>query len=147
MSANLFNPHAPATLYIRFQAKFWQINPIRIAKIFCGRCLVNLIITFWRSIFFHKYKYFSSFGAGNCASNSSFKWMKNSLKKSGSVRVKQTSHCTKWKIDTCLNNDSCVLLIRTILNIHKIWFNTFLTYIYVAFKWPFLFIFCELGEQ
>ena len=52
----------------------------------CGRCLVNLIITFWRCLFF--YNYFLSFGAGNCVSNFSFKWMKNSLNKTGSIRVK-----------------------------------------------------------
>ena len=36
---------------------------------------------------FYKYKYFSSFEAGNCFSNSSFKWLKNSLKKIGSIMV------------------------------------------------------------
>ena len=36
---------------------------------------------------FHKYKYFSSFEAGNCVSNSSFKWTKNKRKQFGSTRV------------------------------------------------------------
>ena len=54
---------------------------------FCGRCLVDLRITFWRRIFLHKYNYFSSFGAGICVSNSSFKWMKNSPEQFGSMRV------------------------------------------------------------
>ena len=76
-----FNPYAAGTVYIRFQANFKPINLTGIAKIFRGRCLVNLIITFWRCIFFQKYKKKSSFGAGNCVSNSSFKWMKNNLEK------------------------------------------------------------------
>ena len=33
--------------------------------------------TAWKMSIFHKYKYFSSFEAWNCASNFSFKWMKN----------------------------------------------------------------------
>ena len=57
-----------------------QINGTRVPEMFCGRSLVNLIITLWRRISCRKYKYFSSFGAGNFVSNSSFKWMKNNLK-------------------------------------------------------------------
>ena len=64
-----------------------QINSTQIAKMFCGRCLVTLIITFWRRIFLHKCNYFLSFGAGNCVSNSSFKWVKNSPEQFGSIRV------------------------------------------------------------
>ena len=41
---------------------------------FCVRCLVNLIITFWSHIFLHTNNYFSSFGVG--VSNSSSKRMK-----------------------------------------------------------------------
>ena len=40
--------------------------------IFLCRCSVILIITFWGRIFFYKYNYFLSFGAGNFVSNSSF---------------------------------------------------------------------------
>ena len=81
------NPYAARTVYIRLQANFRPIKSTRITQMLCGRCLVSLIITFWRRIFLHKYYYFSSFGAGNCVSNSSFKWMKNSLKKIGSIRA------------------------------------------------------------
>ena len=38
-----------------------QINSTLIAKMLCGRYLVNLIIKFLRRIFFHKHKYFLSF--------------------------------------------------------------------------------------
>ena len=78
------NPNAAGTVYIRCQAIFRPINST-LSAMFCGRCLVNLILTFWRCIYFYKYNYFSSFGAGNCVSNSSFKWMKKSLKKIGSI--------------------------------------------------------------
>ena len=83
-----FNPYAAGTVYIRYQTNFKPINLTGIAKIFRGRCLVNLIITFWECIFFQKYKYFSSFEAGNCVSNSSFKWMKNNLGSSARERRK-----------------------------------------------------------
>ena len=36
---------------------------------------------------FHNYKYFSSFKAGNCVSNSSFEWIKNRSKKFGITRL------------------------------------------------------------
>ena len=63
-----------------------KINPTK--KMSCGtRCSVNLIITFWKRILLHKYNYFSSFEAGNCVSNSSFKWMKHIPKRFGSIRV------------------------------------------------------------
>ena len=64
-----------------------QINLSQISLKNCSRCIVSLIITFWRRIFVHKYNYFSSFLAGNCVSDSSFKWMKNSPKQLGSIRV------------------------------------------------------------
>ena len=65
-------------IYMHFQANF-RPNLIQVGKMCFGRYLVNLIITFWRRLFLHKYNYFSSFGAGNCVSNSSFKRMKNIL--------------------------------------------------------------------
>ena len=42
----LVYPYDARTVYLRFQANFRSINSTRIAKMFCGRCLVNLIITF-----------------------------------------------------------------------------------------------------
>ena len=83
----IFYPYAAGTEYIRFRTNFKPINSTRIAKMFCGRCLVYIIITFWRCFVFHKHIYFSSFGAGNCVSNSSSKWKKNSVKEIGSIRV------------------------------------------------------------
>ena len=97
-----FNPYAAGTEYTRFQANFRPINSTRIAKMFCDRCLVNLILTFWRCIFVHKNNNFSSFGAGNCVSNSSFKWIKNSLEKIGSIKVKPSA-LNEW---TILTNNS-----------------------------------------
>ena len=41
-----FNPYAAGTEYIRFQANFRPINSNRITRMFCDRCLVNLIINF-----------------------------------------------------------------------------------------------------
>ena len=64
-----------------------EINWTWTFKIACGRCLVDLRIQFRKRLFLHKYIYFSSFGAGNCVSNSSFKWMKNSPKQFGSIGV------------------------------------------------------------
>ena len=40
------NPYAVGTKYICFQANFRPINSTRISKMFCNRCLVNLIVTF-----------------------------------------------------------------------------------------------------
>ena len=48
----IFYPYAAGTEYIRFQANFRPINSTRIVKMFCGRCSVNLIITFWRCVLF-----------------------------------------------------------------------------------------------
>ena len=75
ISALGVNPYAAGTVYIRFQSNFRQINTNQIARMFCGRCLVNLIITYYinNCIFFYKYNKFSSFGTGNCVSNSNFK--------------------------------------------------------------------------
>ena len=85
---NMVNPYPAGNVYICvFKQIIDQINSIQIAKMFRGRCLVNLIITLWRCIFLHKYKYFSSFKAGNCVSNSSSKWMKNSPKQFGCINV------------------------------------------------------------
>ena len=78
-----------------------QINSTQVVKLFYGRCLVNLIITFRRRIFLHKYNYVSSFGAGNCVSNSSFKWMKNSPKQLGSIRVKRIMQIQWWVTVPC----------------------------------------------
>ena len=77
------NPCHAGTVYMRFKPISDQINATLVAKMFSGRWLVNLIITFFKRIFLHRYDYFSSFGAGNCVSNSSFKWTKNNLKQSG----------------------------------------------------------------
>ena len=68
----IINPYAAGTQYIRFQATFRQIHSTQNAKMFCDRCLVNLLIHF-KDVFVHKNNYFSTFGAGNCVSNSSFK--------------------------------------------------------------------------
>ena len=38
-------------------------NITKFEKIIFGRCLVNPIIQYWRCLFFHKYKCFSSFEA------------------------------------------------------------------------------------
>ena len=40
------NPYAAGIAYIRFQAKFKLKHLPRIDQMFCGRCLVNIIITF-----------------------------------------------------------------------------------------------------
>ena len=46
-AASMFvNPYAAGTEYIRFQANFTPINSTRIAKMFCNKYLVNLLITF-----------------------------------------------------------------------------------------------------
>ena len=89
----MYNPYVAGTVYMRFKQIADQINSTEISKVFCGRSLGNLIVTFWRRIFLHKYNYFSSFGAGNCVSNSSSKWMKNNPKQFGSTRVNM-SFCT-----------------------------------------------------
>ena len=78
-----------------------QMNSTRIAKIFCDRCLVNLIIKCWRRIFFQKNIYFSSFGAGNCVSNSSFKWMKNIPKQFDSIMVNCSITSIGWTSPVC----------------------------------------------
>ena len=71
-----FNPCAAGTVYMRFQANVRPNKLNSIAKIICGRCSVILKTKFQRCLFVHKYNYFSSFGAGNCVSNSSPKWGK-----------------------------------------------------------------------
>ena len=55
-------------------------------------CLWWMIAKFNNSIWFigfifHNWEYFSSFEAGNCVSNSSFKWMKNRKKQFNTTRV------------------------------------------------------------
>ena len=63
-----------------------EINSTQISKMFCG--------IFWRRLFLHLYNNFSSFGAGNCVSKSSFKWMKNSPKQFCSIMVNSHyRHC------------------------------------------------------
>ena len=79
---------------------------------FYGRRLVYPIITFLRCIFLHEYKYFSSFGAGNCVSNSSFKWMKNSPNQFCSIRV---DPCERWVDDTGLAIPGSTLWMMVVL--------------------------------
>ena len=84
-----FNSFSAGIVFIRQNQEMSdQINWTRIAKIYCGRHLVNIKIAIWRRWFLHKYNYFSSFGAGNCVSNSRFRWMKNKPKQLGSISVK-----------------------------------------------------------
>ena len=78
-----------------------QINYPEIDKIVCERCSGTQIIQFGTS---HK-DLFQSFGAGNCVSNSSFKWIKNIIiNKQFSrtrVRISWTVRC--WDYDTRFN--------------------------------------------
>ena len=45
---------------------------------------------------FHKYKYFSSFEAGICVSNSSFQWVKNRNKQFSGTGVNLDEYVTKY---------------------------------------------------
>ena len=79
----------------------FQTNSTKVVKMLRGRCLVNMIITFWKRILLRKYNYFSSFGTGNCTSNFSFKWMKNSRKQLGSIKVQvQLFNSLIWSLKT-----------------------------------------------
>ena len=72
------NPCAARTVYIRFQANFRSLdrNIVKFDKNSFGKCLVNPTIQYWRCLCFINNTIFHSFEAGNCVSNSSFKWLK-----------------------------------------------------------------------
>ena len=54
-----------------------EFNKIcKMSLFFCGRSSFRQIMHFWRCLFFINIIIFSSFEAGNCVSNSSFKWWK-----------------------------------------------------------------------
>ena len=68
--------------------------------------LVNQIIELGRCLFFINSTIFHSFEAGNCVSNSSFKWIKNSHKQLSSTRFK-----TWVKIVTITSNEPHPMLV------------------------------------
>ena len=88
-----------------------KINSTQVAIMVCGRCLVNLMITFWRRIFLHKYNYFSSFGAGNCVTIPASNEWKIVGQQFGSVRAEIAvsnvycllSRMLSWQGKRCLH--------------------------------------------
>ena len=72
------------------------MNSTQMAEMFCGRCLVNLIITFLRRIFLYQYNFFRHSELEIALAKSSFKCMKNNLEKIGTIGVKRkVSHLTQ----------------------------------------------------